>query len=115
MRNHITRLEGRGLNSYNTKYVAICSCGWVGSLRESPGIAEEDAISHEWAKMFLDNWNRSVELWDDGELFKPRNETHALAMHMQDYSMEQQEYARICCTWIIPSGMVEPHCVAEGL
>ncbi len=26
-------------------------------------------IDREWAKMFLENWNRAVKLWDNGQLF----------------------------------------------
>lgn len=65
-------------------------------------------VTKEWAKLFLENWNRAVALWDSGYLFNKDYHTSSVCTC-------QQEYACICCSWIIPNKMVEPHCVAEGL
>lgn len=27
-------------------------------------------VTKEWAKLFLKNWNRAVELWDSGHMFR---------------------------------------------
>lgn len=64
--------------------------------------------SKERAQSFLEQWNRAVKLWNDGELFS--------RWHPDNYpiSDSQSEYASICCTWLIPNGFVEPHCVAQG-
>lgn len=70
-------------------------------------------VSKEWAELFLKNWNRAVALWDDGHMFRKH---YKESDEYEDYQLrDQQEYARICCSWIIPNKMVEPHCVAEGL
>lgn len=63
-------------------------------------------ISKEWAKLFLVNWNRTVEVWNDGELFSEKE--------WPSKSTSQKYYAKICCTWLIPNGFEEPHQVAEG-
>lgn len=65
----------------------------------------------EWAKLFLEKWNRAVKLWDKGHLF---GDVWSLKPYIQEQIREQREYANICCTWLIPNGFVEPHCVAEG-
>lgn len=75
--------------------------------------------SKEWAKLFLENWDRAVELWDNGKLFEPGlNITVSGVPFYEGYNADQQRnqtrYADICVTWLIPNGMVEPHCVAEG-
>lgn len=64
----------------------------------------------EWAKLFLAEWNRAVELWHNGYLFDTQNTGY----YWPDQIYGQKEYANICCTWIIPNGMAEPHVVAEG-
>ena len=46
-RKHQTRIEGRGDIFDTKKYVGVCSCGWIGLMRDSPGIAEEDIENHE--------------------------------------------------------------------
>lgn len=63
-------------------------------------------VTKEWAKLFLTNWNRAVSVWNNGELFTDKE--------WPSKSVSQQYYARLCCTWMLPNGMVEPHCVAEG-
>lgn len=69
-------------------------------------------VTKEWAKQFLSNWNRAVALWDDGHMFKKH---YKESDEYKDYQLrDQQEYARICCSWIIPNGFQEPHAVAEG-
>ncbi len=69
-------------------------------------------VTKEWTKLFLENWDRTVELWDKGHLF-------ADIWYTQEFKdrqrREQQEYARLCCAWLHPFDCVEPHCVAEGL
>jgi hypothetical protein len=69
-------------------------------------------VSKKWTELFLENWNETVKLWDKGQLFTD-------VWYTQEYKerqiKEQQEYARLCCAWIIPNGMVEPHCVAFDL
>lgn len=80
-----------------------CTCHVCKSLADS-----RMNVSKEWARMFLANWDRAVELWDDGYLFSggiSRDVTK---------STDQREYAALCVTWLIPNGMVEPHCVAQG-
>lgn len=41
---HETKLEKRGLNEI--KYIAVCSCGWRGPIREFESAAEDDAMNH---------------------------------------------------------------------
>jgi hypothetical protein len=65
-------------------------------------------VNKEWAKMFLENWNRAVELWDEGRIFSYDDLT------VQKLTNKQLEYASICCTWIIPNNISEPHVVAFG-
>ncbi len=65
-------------------------------------------IGKAWAKIFLENWDRAVELWDEGRTFSYDNFT------VQNLTKKQQEYARICCIWIIPNNVAEPHVVAFG-
>lgn len=62
-------------------------------------------IDREWARMFLENWNRAVKLWDDGRLFSCRTPWSAV---------DQKEYARICVSWLTPNNFNEPHMTAEG-
>lgn len=83
--------------------------------------AKPQNVSKEWAKLFLEQWNRAVELWNNGILFRPVNHMHARAIEIAkiegyppDQTEEQFLYARICCAWLIPNGFVEPHCAAEG-
>lgn len=77
--------------------------------------------SKEWAKLFLEQWNRANQLWNDGVLFHPMTEETKQAygiMSQSNYTVQQRvdqkRYAEICATWIITNGFVEPHCVAEG-
>lgn len=72
-------------------------------------IAAQETKDKEWAKLLLKNWNKAVILWNDGQLFSD------IKQRKEYRETRQQEYARICCSWIIPNGMAEPHCVAEGL
>lgn len=68
-------------------------------------------VTHKWAKLFLANWNRAVELWDGGALFYSWKQGGG---YWEYQIKEQQEYARLCCTWMLPNGFQEPHVVAEG-
>ena len=65
-------------------------------------------VSKEWAKMFLEKWNHAVRLWNGGLLFSPEFRTLLTPF-------EQREYAALCVTWLIPNGMVEPHCAAYNI
>lgn len=76
------------------------------TLETFDGVTQQAEIEMSWAKLFLKQWNRAVKLWNKGELF-------AGVVH-SGKSINQKEYAKICCTWLIPNGFVEPHCVAEG-
>lgn len=35
--------------------------------------------------------------------------------HQKEQIKDQQEYARLCCQYLIPIGLQEPHCVADDL
>lgn len=72
--------------------------------------SEPQNVSKEWAKLFLSNWNNTVKLWNGGELFAP----NAKGKYTENQMSRQLGYASICCSWLIPHGMKEPHCVAEG-
>lgn len=63
-------------------------------------------VTKEWARLFLYNWNKTVRMWNGGELFT--------GIEGAGKSINQQEYARLCCTWMLPNGFKEPHVVAEG-
>lgn len=92
------------------------------SLRNLESLKNHNKQMHkkEWAKPFLANWNRAVELWDSGKLFQTGDGEGALYRRerYKGYTVgqvkNQQEYARICCAWLIPNGFKEPHCVAQG-
>lgn len=70
-------------------------------------------VSKEWASLFLSSWNRAVQLWAEGDLFKPH-----IVGQSKHYTFgqrrDQAEYANVCVTWLIPNGVAEPHVVAEG-
>lgn len=66
-------------------------------------------VSREWAKLFLSNWNRAVELWDGGDLFSKQN-----GIYWPDQILGQQEYAHICA-WMIPNRFAEPHMEASNI
>lgn len=71
-------------------------------------------VSREWAKLFLENWNRAVELWNEGKIFVPEFHSGVSGMYSDRQLGAHQEYARLCCTWMLPNGFQEPHVVAEG-
>lgn len=80
-----------------------------------------ETIRKEWARLFLIEWNRAVELWDEGRLFQPVNFIHARAIeiakregYLPDQTSEQIEYATVCQSWLVPNGCVDPHLTAEG-
>lgn len=62
-------------------------------------------VSKEWSKLFLSNWNRAVEMWNEGYIFSEE----AREANSQYTIFIQQEYARICCAWLIPNEFQEPH------
>lgn len=74
-------------------------------------------VTKEWAELFLKNWNQAVMLWDKGHLFNDvwSKEEYQKEQLRDQQEYARQEYARICCSWIIPNGMVEPHCTADDL
>lgn len=69
-------------------------------------------VTKEWAKLFLENWNRAVELWDGGALFYSWKQGGG---YWEYQIKEQQEYARLCCTWMLPNGFQEPHVLAHDM
>lgn len=67
-------------------------------------------VSKQWAHLFLELGWRVAVLWDEGRLFSEDTPLH-LGWKRQ---MAQERYAEVCHVWLIPNGMVEPHCAARG-
>lgn len=63
-------------------------------------------------KILLAAWDQANYLWDKGHLF---NDVWSKEEDQKEQIRDQQEYARLCCQYLISNGLVEPHCVAEGL
>lgn len=65
-----------------------------------------------WAKLFLENWNRAVKLCNSWDLFMPEySQWRGRALKLES----QQEYARICQSWLAPNGCVDPHIEANNI
>lgn len=68
-------------------------------------------VSRELARLFLENWNRAVKLCNSWDLFMPEySQWRGQVLKLES----QQEYARICQSWLTPNGCVDPHLTAEG-
>lgn len=63
-------------------------------------------------KILLAAWDQANYLWDKGHLF---NDVWYTEANQKEQIKDQQEYARLCCEYLIPNRMVEPHCVAYDL